>query len=334
MEKVKGLLRHPWLLSMAGVFVVGAAALGIWYARNRVAQKIVTGIAARPEISLKSTGGRTNVLLLGIGGTGHDGPDLTDSMILASIDQASHQVSMISIPRDIWVTSMQAKINTAYYYGSQKNGAAGGLDLTKSVVAEVTGLPVHYVVMIDFNGFVKAIDAIGGIDVTVDRPFDDYLYPIPGKEDAEPESARYEHIHFDAGVTHMDGTTALKFARSRHAVGEEGTDFARSARQQKIIVAFKNKLLSSSTLFNLSSLQQVEESFASSITTDIDAGQYGSFFKLFLAFEQSKQPLQSINIDDLLENPANTAPYQGQWVLVPKTDWQAVHDYVAKKLAQ
>ncbi len=334
MEKVKGLLHHPWLLTMVGILVVGLAALGVWYAKNRTAQKIVTGIVARPEETIKSDGGRTNILLLGIGGAGHEGPDLTDSMILVSINQTTHKVSMISIPRDIWVTSMQAKINTAYYYGSQKNGVTGGLNLEKSVVTEVTGLPVHYVVMIDFNGFVKAIDAVGGLDITVDRTFDDYMYPIPGKENAEPESARYEHIHFDAGPAHMDGTTALKFARSRHAEGIEGTDFARSVRQQKILVAFKNKLLSGATLFNFNTLQKVENSFLGSITTDIDAGQYGSFFKLFLAFEQSGQVVQPINIDDLLTNPTNTTPYQGQWVLIPVKDWAAVHDYVAKNLSQ
>ena len=317
---------HKKLVVVATIFVVAFTAIGVWYARNHTAQKIVTGLVSRPDEVLQTTAGRTNVLLLGIGGTGHEGPDLTDSMILASIDQSTHRVSLLSLPRDIWVQSMQAKINTAYYYG--------GINLEKTVVEEVTGLPVHYVVMVDFAGFVKAIDAVGGVDVMVDRTFDDYQYPIPGKETAEPESARYEHIHFDAGSTHMDGATALKFARSRHAVGDEGTDFARSARQQKIIVAFKNKLFSGSTLLNFDTLQKVENSFVGSVTTDIDAGQYGSFFKLFLGFEKSGQAIQSINIDDLLENPVITTPYQGQWVLIPKKDWQSVRDYVAKNLAQ
>ena len=101
----------------------------------------------------------------------------------------------------------------------------------------LTGLQVPYFAVMDFSGFEKAIDQVGGVDVTVDRTFTDYQYPDSGTGYLPPQT-------FTAGPQHMDGARALIFARSRHAAGVEGSDFARSQRQQKIIDAFKQKVLS------------------------------------------------------------------------------------------
>lgn len=306
--------------------------LGIWYAKNRQAQNIVSGVVSSPMDTLKNDGGRTNVLLLGIGGEGHEGSDLTDSMLFVSFNLKNNSADMIPIPRDIWVESMKAKINTAYHYGNEKR-EYGGRDLAKSAVSETLGVPVHYAVILDFHGFIKAIDAIGGVDVQVDNTFDDYEYPIPGKETAEPVTDRYEHIHFDAGLTHMDGVTALKFARSRHAVGDEGTDFARSARQQKIILAFRNKVLSGGTIFNSEKVTNLKESITSSIDTDITGVEQGSFLKVFVGLS-TQDGISSIALTDYLQNPKNTKPYGGQWVLVPTPSAIDLQSYVKTQLAQ
>ncbi|MEI8232879.1 MAG: LCP family protein, partial [bacterium] len=205
------------------IFLSFLVVAGSWYYHNQTAKNIVKGVVGSPSTNLKTDAGRTNILLMGIGGEGHEGGDLTDSMLFVSFNLLDNTADIIPIPRDIWVPSMKAKINTAYHYGKERR-SDGGLALAKSAVAETLGVPVHYAVTLDFQGFVKAIDAVGGIDVEVQNTFDDYKYPIPGKETVEPESDRYEHIHFDAGLTHMDGATALKFTRSRHAEGDEGTD--------------------------------------------------------------------------------------------------------------
>lgn len=314
------------------IFLSLLVGLGIWYAKNKYAQNLVSGVVKSPTDILKSTSNRTNVLLLGIGGDGHEGGDLTDSILLASFNLADNKVNLISIPRDLWVISMQAKVNTAYHYGNEQR-ENGGRDLAKSAVAEILGIPVHYSVVLDFQGFVRAIDIVGGVDVNVERTFDDYKYPIPGMETAEPESARYEHIHFDAGPAHLDGAMALKFARSRHAEGDEGTDFARAARQEKIILAFRNQVFSTQTLFSSTILKDLKDNVGNSIDTDIGEIEQGSFLKVFLALGNMDN-VASIPLTDLFKNPKSTKAYGGQWVLIPTTSWEDIHAYVAKNLAK
>jgi LCP family protein required for cell wall assembly len=307
------------------VFIFGLVVAGVWWTLSHfVFGHVVTGITQDPTAVLASSAGRTNVVFLGVGGKGHEGGDLTDSIILFSYDHAHGQVTMIPLPRDIWIPSMAAKINTAYHYG--------GLPLMKSAVAQVTGLPVQYAVVLDFQGFQKVIDAVGGVDVTVTTTFDDYLYPIAGMENAEPESSRFEHVHFEAGPVHMDGSTALKFARSRHAEGDEGTDFARSSRQEKVIFAFKDNLLSARTLLSLTTLQNILNSVKDSLDTDIGEVETGAFIHLFINLEQAHATPIPVNLTDLYLNPKNSTPYQGQWVLIPKTSIEDIHAYVAKEL--
>lgn len=318
----------PIVLSVLALLLLSLLTYFFWNSRNRA---LVSGLVADPAANLESTAGRTNLVFLGLGGEGHAAPDLTDSIIFVSLRHSDKSITMLSIPRDIWVETMKAKVNTAYHYGNERR-EGGGRDLAKSAVSEIVGVPVHYAIALDFQGFIRAIDAVGGIDVTIDRTFDDYKYPIPGKENAEPESDRYEHLHFDAGPAHLDGVTALKFSRSRHAEGDEGTDFARSRRQQKIILAFKDKVLQSQVFLNLDTLKNVISSFSSSIDTDITENDYGSFLRFFLSFQKSGTAIKSLSIEEYLTNPKNTRPYQGQWVLTPLTGWQEIHDYVKKSL--
>ncbi len=266
---------------------------------------VATHIIFHPGASLKQENGRTNVLLLGIGGGNHDGPNLTDTIILASINWQKDTVTLISIPRDLWVPSIpQAvkKINEAYNLG--------GLSTGEKVVEEVTGQPVDYGIRLDFQGFVKGIDQIGGVDVNVARNLDDYHYPISGEEDnvcehtqedlqafvatspAELEQwdffpCRYKHLHFDAGQQHMDGETALEFARSRHGAGVEGSDFARSARQQLVIEAVRGKLISSA-LLSPGKVIGLYDIIKSSIDTDITDTDLGLFLDRLSALKSAK----------------------------------------------
>lgn len=318
--------------------VIGAAilafilGLSIWYIQNIQATGLISGVVASPKDVLKNDNGRTNVMLLGIGGEGHKGGDLTDSMLFFSLDLEKNTALMIPIPRDIWVPSLKAKINAAYLYANQARPGSG-LDNVKSVVSNLLGVPVHYGIRLDFQGFVKAIDAVGGIDVEVSQTFDDYKYPIPGKENVEPESDRYEHIHFDQGPAHLDGSMALKYTRSRHALGDEGTDFARSARQQKVILAFKNKILSTSTIFSKEKLDNLKSSIITSIDTDIGSVEQGSFLKLFLGLG-SRDNISSIELTSFLESPKNIKDYGGQWVLIPTPNLSALQSYVKTELAK
>ncbi len=320
----------------------------------------------KKEIQLKQTPeNRVNVLLLGVGGGTHEGPDLTDTIIFASIDPKSKNTTLATIPRDLWIPDLNAKINTAYTFGEEKQ-KGGGLALSKSTVSKVLGQQVDYAVKIDFSGFTKAVDLMGGLDINVDNTFDDYAYPITGKEDEscghtdteivdltaqiasgsatdlEAFPCRYEHLHFDKGSTHMDGVTALKYVRSRHAEGIEGSDFARSKRQEKVIAAFKEKLFSAGTLFNPVKIANLVGVLQGSIETDIKENEYGDFVKLAQKMQHGK--INSISLDTgntsdqpygLLENPPTGPEFNNAWVLTPRVgsdNYSEIQKYVSCKI--
>lgn len=187
---------------------------------------------------------RINFLLMGIGGPGHEGPYLTDTIILASYKPSTNEVALLSIPRDLIVPTGNGnyqKINSVYAL-DQKNGVANAFIKTKDVIGRTFGVDINYMGVVDFTGFTKMINAVGGVDVVVDKAFTDNDFPFAEN--------KIRSISFKEGKQHMDGATALQFARSRHGNNGEGSDFARGKRQQKIILATKEKVSSFNTLFN------------------------------------------------------------------------------------
>lgn len=316
------------------------------------------------DSGLRSDKNRVNVLLLGIGGSGHDGPDLTDTIILASIDKDAKDVALVSIPRDLWAPSIEAKINHAYALGEGKNGE--GLGLAKETVSFLFGMPIHYAFRIDFNGFTKAVDLLDGIDVTVENSFVDPKYPISGREDDlcgftietedrdgiqiqvvkdatgsatptteitddnNPFACRYETLTFTKGDTHMDGKTALKFVRSRHGTNGEGSDFSRSARQQKAILAFRQKVLSQETLLDPKSLVDLAKTFGDSIDTDIIDEDVALFVKLGTKIEPTiiRRIVLSSDEENSVLKFGLPQDYMGQSVVVPKGSWTELAEYI------
>ena len=193
---------------------------------------------------------RINILLLGIGGKGHDGGLLTDTIILVSLKPSENKVSLLSIPRDLSVPIENMgwqRINSVNAYAEMKTPGSGGLAVSQTI-NDAFQIPIDYYLTVDFAGFEKIIDDLGGLKVNVENTFDDYKYPILGAE-AAPWEERWEHLHVDQGEQVMDGQLALKYVRSRHALGIEGSDFARSRRQQKVLEAVKEKVLSLNILF-------------------------------------------------------------------------------------
>ena len=207
---------------------------------------------------------RINILLLGMGGAGHDGPYLSDTIILASIKPSTKKVSMISIPRDLQAEIPGYgwwKINNANAFGENSN-PGNGANLAKEVVQNVFDLPMHYYVRVDFSGFEKFIDTVDGVKIDVARSFTDYQYPT--------NDYKYQIVSFEEGPQTMDGETALKYARSRHGNNGEGSDFARSERQQKILQAFKHRVLSKSFLLSPRKISKMTKEFASHLRTDLE----------------------------------------------------------------
>jgi anionic cell wall polymer biosynthesis LytR-Cps2A-Psr (LCP) family protein len=334
--------------------------------------------------NLKSANNRVNILLLGIAGGTHDGRDLTDTIMIASYNLKTNQVYLFSIPRDLWLPSQKSKANAVYETGLAQNN---GLGLAKIIFGNVLGIPIHYALRVDFRGFVEAVDALGGIDIMVDKTFDDYNYPIEGKENdlcgyeekeidvSEEQSkqlglevgkqkvfmapdgniasnsaqedlgakyftCRYEHITFTKGKTHLDGQTALKFVRSRHGTNGEGSDFARSKRQQKIIEGLRDKILSIETLANPQKIADLIKALGKSMDTDISVKDGVEFYKLskkmdktynFVLDDSQKSGLPN-NMTSLLIHPP-ASQYSGAYVLISQDDdFSTVQGYVKKVL--
>jgi len=262
---------------------------------------------------------RINILLLGIGGKNHDGGLLTDTIMLASLKPSEKKVSLISIPRDLAVPIENMgwrKINSVNAYAEMETPGSGGLAISQTI-SDIFQIPVDYYLTVDFAGFTKIIDDLGGIKVNVENTFDDYKYPILGNEDAAWDQ-RWEHLHVEKGEQVMNGELALKYVRSRHALGVEGSDFARSRRQQKILEAVKEKVLSLNVLF--------KPTMISNIISDITEN-YSSNLKIWemVKLWNLAKDIKSENISSrVLDNSpsgllVDTVGLDGAYLLQPRS---------------
>lgn len=364
------LLKKRWLLSMAALVVV---VLYIWLSLSKSSS--VFQFVFSPASQIKSTDGRVNILLLGNAGGTHQGASLTDSMIVASYHLKTHRVILISIPRDLYLQEVSAKVNTLYQ--------RGGLKYTEDKTDNILGIPIHYGVRLNFTGFAKAIDLIGGVEIDVPKTFDDYNYPIAGKEEdlcglvekeveltdeqitalnlgpnsflslkpgknkvladlkdkiatqAADFACRFEHIYFGKGEINMNGATALKFVRSRSGTNGEGSDFARSRRQQLVLQAFRDKVLSAQTLVNPQKVSSLITTFGESLETDIPAERALDFYNLV----KKTTEVQSLVLGDLGNGQsvlvAGEVAQYGSYVLIPSgNDFSKVHQFLKAELQE
>lgn len=355
-----------WRWWMVGVVILVVIFL-IWWWRSETG---VIGFSFPGKVTEELKDGRITVLLLGNAGGAYDGATLTDSLIVASFDPETKKAVLISIPRDLWINDIEEKVNAVYQAGLKKDN---GLGFAKEEIGKIVGIPIDYAMRLDFSGFVKAVDLVGGVEVDVPKTFDDYNYPIEGKEDdlcgnvdqeveLTPEQAsvlkvdpgkrrvlitpsgnvattsadfacRFDHVRFVSGVTHMNGAEALVFVRSRMGTNGEGSDFARSRRQQRVIEAFRTKALSLETLANPQKVFGLLETFGKSFETDIPTS------KLLDLYAKSKNVTatesvvlgQLANGKSLFINPP--VGQYGAWVLVPPdNDFSGVIDLVRQAL--
>lgn len=215
--------------------------------------------------------GRINILLLGRAGEHYPGKNLTDTVMIMSIAPKTKQVALLSLPRDLYVpiidTHSYTKLNSLYQYGLSNQE---DVDPLKKTIEHITGEPVHYFATIDFDGYEKIVDTLGGIAVDVPRDFKDTRYP--GK------NYSYETFEIKKGWQTLDGATALKYVRERHA-DPEG-DFGRAKRQQQVIQAIRSKAFSLGTLFNIVTVNKLVDTLGESIKTDMSIGDMARFLEL------------------------------------------------------
>lgn len=239
-----------FILFMVGVLISSDASES-WVGKIPIIGKIVGLVESSDKKVRGEDQDRINILLLGMGGKKHEGGYLTDTIILASLKPSTKKVAMMSIPRDMVIPLENLgwrKINAVNAFAENKKRASGGEAISQAI-SDILEIPIHYYFRIDFEGFVNIIDHLGGVEVMVENDLNDYRYPILGNEDNEDYYSRFEHLSIKKGWQKMDGELALKYARSRHGLGVEGSDFARSRRQQKIIQAVKDKALATENLF-------------------------------------------------------------------------------------
>lgn len=294
------------------VVLIASATVAIFIAFNRI-----------PSID-----GDKAILILGKGGEGHTAPNLTDTIMVAYFNVPSEKVSILSFPRDIWITEIRAKLNTAYHYG--------GFKMASDSIYSITNKKISNTVVIDFSLFRDLIDAIGGINVDVKNSFVDDKYPIEGKENDlcggdKSYACRYETITFEAGVQKMNGELALKFVRSRNAKGDEGTDLARERRQQQVISAIQKKIVSSEVLLSPRIINDLYKIVVNHVETDIKPVDVISYIKFSLKAQHNLNLLSFP--EDLIEVSQNNKKYDMQYVFVPSGgSWEPVQEWLADKI--
>ncbi len=275
---------------------------------------------------------RITILLLGIGGAGHAGGQLTDTMMLASFQPSTGNVGMISIPRDLTLPidgHGYGKINAVHAYAEQDD-TGSGMDAISSVLEDIFSTTIDYTVKVDFSSFEELIDAIGGVRVYVTRSFTDPEYPIDGMEDAEcppsedpsayPYACRYEALSFTQGWTTMNGATALKYARSRHGNNGEGSDFARAARQQNIMLAVREQLLSLGVLLNPKKLQNIATVIDKNVSTTLS---FWEMVDLAQYIDDINTTSMATHVIDGSSGLVYNSTLNGAYVLLPKhEDWR------------
>lgn len=257
--------------------------------------------------ALASSNRPITVAVYGYGGAGHDGPYLTDSIMVLTVQPqagAAPRVAEISIPRDLFLTiplgggrTDKGRINQAYSDGMTGQatvppGPAAGAAVANPVLEHLLGLHIDHWVGIDFHAFQAAVDAVGGVDVVVPHTFTDDQYP---RGECQPGGdCGLMTVHFDAGLEHMDGNRALIFARSRHATdGVEGSDFARSRRQQLVVAALKQKVVS---VGGIGKLPDLLNALGDHVLTDLQVSDAKALYELVKDVDPSA--VVHISLDD------------------------------------
>jgi LCP family protein required for cell wall assembly len=262
-----------------------------------------TPVIAMNPMPMRECASCTNILLLGIDQRPDDDPNTTrsDTMIILSLNTADQTAGMLSLPRDLYVpmpnSSRLDRINTAMAYG--------GPSYAIQAVEYNIGVHIQHYVRVNFNAVVALVDLVGGIDVDVDQDINDPEYP--------DNNYGYDPFVLSKGWQHLDGATALKYARTRH----QTSDFTRLRRQQQIIMALRDRVLSTNAISTLlPNAPAILNTLSSSIETDMSAS---DMVQLLLAAKDiSTDQIKRVTVDEAAA-PDWTTPNGGQ-VLLPNRE--------------
>lgn len=239
---------------------------------------------AQAQPQLLNTG-RVNFLLMGVDlRPGETGPARSDTMIVVTVDPTSKSVGMLSIPRDLWVPIPgygEDRINTAYFTGDARKYPGGGPALAKKTIQYNFGIPINYYIVINFVGFRKLVDALGGVTIDVPKDLVDPSFP--------DDTYGYLPLNITKGVHHFNGDEALQYARSRHSE----SDFGRMRRQQQVLKAIKDQALQLDMLTKIPALWAAKDD---AIKTDLTIDKVIALVNL--AKDVKADSIQSVVIDE------------------------------------
>lgn len=264
--------------------------------------------------------GRVNILLLGRGGEGHEGPDLTDTIILASIDPIAKEASLLSIPRDLYVTVPSVgsmKVNSVFFAGKDnalsktslktdqtaKDAENAGFTMLEKTLETTLGIPIHYHLMVDFSGFEQAVNNVGGVTINA---------PLAVSEQLRINGQNY-FLNVKPGWQDMDGFKALAYSRSRYT--SPRGDFDRSERQRIIISALKDKILSAGTFSNPQKISNLLDTFGNHLQTNFSIADLQRLYEITKQIPNDK--IGSIGLADPPNNFVKTDNIGGLSVVVP-----------------
>jgi LCP family protein required for cell wall assembly len=261
-----------------------------------------------------------NILLIGLDYRPGEQDTRADTQIVVHIDPVSKSAAMVSIPRDLWVPIPgygEGRINAAYQQGETdaRSGdpkiPGGGPGLAKATIEDNFGIPIHYYAQVNFSGFEQIIDTIGGVNVDVPRPLVDNEFPLG--------NYGVTRIYIPAGLQHMDGRTALAYARSRHT----DSDLGRNARQQQVLLAIRRQGMN---LNLLSKLNDLAGELSDAVRTDLSVSQVGSL--MMLAQDIGVDSIQTVQIDASMVRQTFIG---GADVLVP--NWEIIRPLISQAFA-
>lgn len=334
------------LLLVAALAVGGYAAYKFINAGHNVFQGSILDIFKNQPLKQDSNG-RSNFLILGTSedDPGHEGATLTDSILVVSVDQTSKNMYMFSVPRDLYVkygedcdAGVAGKIN-AYYscVNSGKTDAAEQDRLTKTqkLVGDIFGLDIQYGVHVNHTVIKQAVDAVGGVDVDIQGSNGD-----PGVYDRSLDwHCNYTCylVKYDNGIHHLDGAHALYLSMARGDMaptyGLGNSNFDREINQQKILVALKNKAMSTGTLTNLGAITKLIDAFGDNLRSNIQTSEIRTITQV--ASEIKTSDIHSIIF--IGENDTMTTDnIDGASVVVPSAgtfDYSGIRSLLAKNLS-
>ena len=306
--------------AVIALFLVIGSGFAYFFGPNLIPEKDSEGRVIETFKGLKIDKYKhTNILLLGVAGTAEQGGNLSDSIMIASIDASRPSVSMLSLPRDLYIESKinDRKINEIYAAARYKYGDKKGLEIIQDAVSNFTGINIHYTAVVNFQIFSDIIDMVGGIEIFVPEEIVDPFYP--------DENYGYQTFVVRKGLQTMGGEKALKYVRTR----KTSSDFKRALRQQEVALAMRRKIESLGWAGNIVKIREFYDLFRRRVNTNIGLKEASALAQVGMGIDYGDIVSAVLNDDPnnkggFLYTPAQEF-YGGQFVLLPENEIDTQH---------